>query len=178
MAFGEPLKDICQQKVSSHCLSKNGEATLIYNKSRMACKWCNEEIKTKQKAEKRERNAAIRESVGEMLQKVGVKPKASPKDDDVKFYKEAWKKNENWKGGCTCEECDRFLSAYSSVYVSHIISRGADTRMRHDHRNINILCYAHHQQWETGDRQSMRIYDKNQNTISILKAEYNYGNQG
>ena len=71
-----------------------------------------------------------------------------------------------------CEECLKPLHNYSAVYCSHILTRGAHPEMAHDCRNINILCFAHHSQWENGNRQSMRIYEKNMRIIEKLIKEY------
>lgn len=72
-----------------------------------------------------------------------------------------------------CEECMKPLKNYSSVWISHILSRGSSPEIAHDPRNINILCAAHHSQWETGERKTMRIYPRNMKTISVLQLEYN-----
>lgn len=71
-----------------------------------------------------------------------------------------------------CEECGRPLPEYSATFCSHILSRGAHPEMATDPRNINILCFNHHQQYEFGDREKMRIFEKNQKTIELLKSEY------
>lgn len=171
MAFGQPTKAKCEKKVSHQCLSRNGEVTLIYNKARMACFYCNEEIKKGVKTARKEQAKEIRQSFEEMFQGFVEKPAVKKRlaEKDVEFYKRMWDKNKNWKGGCLCEECDKYLSAYSAVYVSHIISKGAETRLRYDDRNVNILCHEHHSQWETGNRETMRIFEKNQQTIALLK---------
>ena len=72
-----------------------------------------------------------------------------------------------------CEECMKPLRTYSAVYCSHILSRGAHPEMAHDPRNINILCFDHHNQWENGDRKRMRIYPGNQMIIKELENDYN-----
>ncbi len=72
-----------------------------------------------------------------------------------------------------CEECNTSLGDEPhSSYFSHILSKGAHPAMRHDNRNINLLCPEHHRQWETGSRGDMNIFDKNLETIDSLKAEY------
>lgn len=71
-----------------------------------------------------------------------------------------------------CEECMKPLRSYSAVYCSHILTRGAHPEMAHDPRNINILCFDHHNQWENGNKERMRIYTKNQQIISELKNDY------
>lgn len=72
-----------------------------------------------------------------------------------------------------CEECLRPLNKFAAIYCSHILSRGAHPEMATDPRNINILCFNHHQQYEFGDRGNMRIMKKNAAIIQKLKDEYN-----
>lgn len=83
------------------------------------------------------------------------------------FYHFVWE-NKNH----ICEECQKPLSNYSSVYISHILSKGANAEMAHDPRNANILCFECHGKWENGNRERMRIYPSNQRIISKLKQEY------
>lgn len=71
-----------------------------------------------------------------------------------------------------CEECRKPVAHASATNVSHILSRGAHPDKAHDPRNVNILCYACHARWENGNRESMRIFEKNQRTIEKLKEEY------
>ena len=56
--------------------------------------------------------------------------------------------------------------------MSHILTKGAHPSLRHDKRNINLVCMEHHQIWEFGDRKSMKIYEKNKPIIiKLLKRE-------
>lgn len=71
-----------------------------------------------------------------------------------------------------CEECLKPLHNYSAVYCSHILTRGAYPEAAHDARNINILCFEHHSQWENGDKRKMRIYPANMRLIELMKKEY------
>lgn len=72
-----------------------------------------------------------------------------------------------------CEECGKPITHPSATNVSHILTRGAHPEMAHDFRNINILCFEHHQMWEHATtRTKMRIYKKNQQTIEKLMEEY------
>ena len=64
------------------------------------------------------------------------------------------------------------LSQYSAVHVSHILSRGAFPEMAKDPRNFNILCLEHHNQWENGKRESMRINRYNEMIICLLRRDY------
>ena len=84
-----------------------------------------------------------------------------------RFYKFMWDNKPHY-----CEECLKPLQNYSSVWVSHILSRGAFAEMAHDPRNVNILCHTHHEQWEGLNRVKMRIYKKNLKTIELLNNDY------
>lgn len=89
------------------------------------------------------------------------------KKANQRFFKWIWQHKEH-----VCEECQRPLQFYSATFCSHILSRGAHPEMAHDGRNINILCFEHHNQYEFGNREQMRIFEKNQKTIERLKFEY------
>lgn len=87
-----------------------------------------------------------------------------------RFYKWCWENSNQ-----VCEECGKPLHNYSSVFVSHILTRGANPEKAHDPRNKNILCYEHHQQWENEtQRKKMRIYKMNLYIISLLKMDYEH----
>lgn len=88
-------------------------------------------------------------------------------EQNLKFYKWVWQHKPH-----RCEECMRPLDNYSATFISHILSRGSSPELAYDARNTNILCFKHHSQWENGDRESMRINEKNQITIQQLKDEY------
>lgn len=84
-----------------------------------------------------------------------------------KFYRWVWENKPH-----NCEETGQSIYQYSSVHVSHILTREAHPEMSLDPRNINILIKTKHDQWETGKRVTMRIYWINQHVINILKKEY------
>lgn len=87
--------------------------------------------------------------------------------ENERFYRWVWSRKMH-----ICENCIKRLSEYSATYVSHILARGAYPEMAHDPRNVNILCFDCHSQWENGNREAMRIYESNQITIAELKKEY------
>lgn len=87
--------------------------------------------------------------------------------ENERFYRFMWENKPHY-----CEECMRPLAEYSAVYISHILTRGANPDMAHDPRNVNILCFRHHAEWENEDREKMRIWGKNQATIEELKNDY------
>lgn len=88
-------------------------------------------------------------------------------EENQRFYRWCWEHKSH-----ICEECMRPLREYSATYVSHILTKGAHPETAHDPRNVNILCFNHHNQWENGNRESMRIYLGNARTIEQLKKEY------
>lgn len=105
------------------------------------------------------------------LQKELFQVKGNLKKSDVKFYRFCWKWLDHY-----CEETGIYLRDYSAVFVSHILSRGAYPEMRWDIRNINILSFKAHQEWEFGTfekKQNMKIWSKNEAIIESLRLEYN-----
>lgn len=84
-----------------------------------------------------------------------------------KFYHFMWENRPHH-----CEECLKPLHSYSAAFISHILSRGAHPAMAHDPRNVNILCFFHHTEWENGNRTGMRIYNGNMRIIDVLLNEY------
>lgn len=90
----------------------------------------------------------------------------SPAENE-KFYRWCWDHYPH-----ICSETMRPLRAYSAVFVSHILTRGAHPEMAHDPRNVNILSLEAHNRWENGDRVNMRIYRSNMLLIDQLKSEY------
>jgi len=71
-----------------------------------------------------------------------------------------------------CEETGVELHDYSSVHVSHILTKGAHPEMAHDPRNVNILTYKKHERWESGKNSGMKIYSLNMYIIELLKTDY------
>lgn len=89
-------------------------------------------------------------------------------DANQRFYRYMWETKNH-----ICEECGKPLSHYSSVFISHILSRGAKPEMAHDPRNINILCFHDHNKWEQETtRKDMKIYKTNLIIIELLKNDY------
>lgn len=87
--------------------------------------------------------------------------------ENERFYRWCWEHRPH-----ICEETMRPLRQYSATFISHILTRGAHPEMAHDPRNVNILSFEAHGRWENGDRENMRIYQKNLLTIKQLREEY------
>lgn len=72
----------------------------------------------------------------------------------------------------SCEETGQPIYEYSSVHVSHIITKGSHPEMAHDPRNTNILIFTKHNRWESGNYKGMKIYPLNMIIIELLRKEY------
>lgn len=91
-------------------------------------------------------------------------------ENNQRFYKWFWN---NYPDMHLCEETGIWLTEFSPVHISHILPRGSFPHMAYDARNINLLSFDAHQQW--GDphrRKTMRIYERNLETMQILRDEY------
>lgn len=157
-------------KYSNGICNGCGESKLIVHKSKKLCTTCLNRTKVKNKPIKSKVYTLKRTPLKRSTKKIEQFSKSGKirKAKDIDFYKESWEARQDWKGGCVCEECRVYLPAYSSAFVSHILSRGAYPEFAHNKKNYNILCLKHHNQWETGDRESMSIYEKNQKIIQEL----------
>lgn len=89
--------------------------------------------------------------------------------ENFKYYQYIWDNKPHF-----CEESGQPLDNYSSVHVSHIITKGADRRMAIDPRNCNLLTFQMHEMWEgLTKRKRMNIYPMNKIIIGILNNDYN-----
>ena len=88
------------------------------------------------------------------------------RNQDKIFYQNIWDKSKH-----ICEECGTYLQTFNPSFISHILSKGAFPQLRYDERNINILCFKHHEQWEFWNKKEMRIWIKNKIIIEKLKFE-------
>lgn len=93
------------------------------------------------------------------------------KEKDKATYFEVFNSKPNECEECQCELSDLFEIDGKVVDVwqySHILGKKAYPEFRNNKLNFNRLCLQHHQQWEFGNRQSMKIYETNQATINQL----------
>ena len=79
-----------------------------------------------------------------------------------------------------CEECGVELSSVfrdedgrvvDRYQYSHILSKGAWPELRFHPKNFNRLCMSCHTRWESGDRKSMSIFERNKVVIEGLLRE-------
>lgn len=95
------------------------------------------------------------------------------------YARQIWELKSNKLGEGYCEECgvklgDFFDPAAHGMCISHILAGSAWKELYYDTDNANLLCILHHQQWEFGEKQAMRIYVKNQQIIKSLKQRSNH----
>lgn len=68
--------------------------------------------------------------------------------EDTEFFKSIW--NER---GHYCEICGESLGEeYNPVFFSHILTKSAFPKYRHNKDNILLMCFKHHNKWEFEDR--------------------------
>lgn len=102
--------------------------------------------------------------------------------EDHKFYRYLFDNRPH-----ECEECglplpDQFsfvdedtkqVVILAIYQYSHILTKKAFPEFRWHKLNANRLCKAHHHQWEFGERETMKIFDKNQDAIDKMLKEKN-----
>lgn len=82
-----------------------------------------------------------------------------------KYYEHCWKLHPEK----ICENCKRPLGQYSSIHISHILSRKEYPEYALDPRNHNLLCGSCHKNWETNPK-NMLIYPINLLVIAKIKV--------
>lgn len=135
--------------------------TYIYAKKRCKdCYWKHNAEGKKDKAPKKD----ILEKVEWKGKKFSSKALEQIKKDN-EFYKEIWKEREH-----ICEECGIHLGdVMNKVFMSHVITKGSEPRLRHIKENIFLLCFNHHSYYEFQDQKTMNIYNKAQETKAYLR---------
>lgn len=142
------------------------DETLIVYKAGKLCNSCNN--RRKQEA------AAIKAKEKPLFTDKAIETMAG----DKLTYMELWNTKPHY-----CEECNKFLgdhtaeeAAKNHKYVfSHILKKGMYGLIRNDARNFNLLCFEHHNQWESANtRKTMNIWEKNKEIMMTLLTEYGY----
>jgi|10_taG_2_1085330.scaffolds.fasta_scaffold219980_2 predicted restriction endonuclease len=134
-----------------------GQVRPMYNVRKKLCGYCWK----KSKVHTWKANSTIKRTP---LKKVNKKTSAKI-NADVKFYNSIWNDSNHY-----CENCNIYLGEQlNKSYISHILSKGAYPKHRHNNENINVLCFNCHQLWEFGDKTKMSIYRKNVKVMNKLK---------
>jgi hypothetical protein len=106
-----------------------------------------------------------RSKIKRINRKLNTPKRKSMLELDEIFYEQCFNSSNH-----LCEECGKNLPTIfrndsgrivARWRYSHIIQKSIAPQLRHDIENINHLCLQHHQQWETGDKENMRIYKQN-----------------
>ena len=98
---------------------------------------------------------------------VGAKSKTTKQkiSEDEAFYEQCFNLSDHQCEECGCNLPTDFRDEDGRVIArwrySHIIPKSIAPSLRHDINNINHLCITDHQEWENGDRESMKIYKNN-----------------
>lgn len=88
-------------------------------------------------------------------------------DQDTEFYHSVWGARKH-----KCEECDKPLgNTWKRHNFSHHLSKGAFPQLRRVPENIDLLCFKCHQEWEFGDKRSMKIYSEDR-VIKLKSIAY------
>lgn len=168
----------------------------VVNKTYCLCEECNYyrlHGKTKQEARKEANLKRLKQKPIHRYQ-IKRKPlKSSPKTrekrkETLNKDRETYFKVFNTKPH-ECEECrlngvntplpDEFEDEEGNInfitQYSHIMTKSAFPEYRHNYLNFNRLCLQHHQIWEFGNREEMKIFEPNQ--LIINKIKWNTENQ-
>lgn len=115
---------------------------------------------------------------------IGVKAKAQIKLDE-ETYEKVFNSSNHLCEECECQLNIEFRNEDGNVEFrarySHILPKSVYPKLRNKPQNINNLCLKHHEMWENGDREKMKIYKKNHKIclelweidISLLRNNHN-----
>lgn len=101
-------------------------------------------------------------------------PKKSKKrqeviDEDIAFFKEIWKEREHYS-----EVSGEYLGEEFNVcFFSHVLTKAAYPRFRNYGKNIVLMTYAEHQEWEFTDRKNPKWNDIRDLAEDLVIEYYN-----
>jgi len=89
---------------------------------------------------------------------------------ELEFFKKIWQEKTKW----FCQNCNKPLSKDLSVsYMSHIIPKSKEPKLRLDRNNIKVICAPCHSTWEFGTLDKIRNFNLTPEQKKYLK-ENNY----
>lgn len=74
---------------------------------------------------------------------------------DQKFFRSIWEERPHY-----CVECGKILLHYSATYISHHLLKSIYPKLRHEAKNVDVLCYLCHQKWDFWKKKEMKIYSE------------------
>ncbi len=99
--------------------------------------------------------------------------KAAKKRERIAMNK-VWRMGLDFEDRCHCTECgcDIGGDTMNPFSVAHIISKGANTALRSDVRNMILLCPDHHTEFDNEARSKMKVFDQTEEIREQLNLEY------
>ena len=148
----------------SNC-SNCGKNKPLVNKFFKLCLFCNtERLNANKKPKEYDRVKTLKKPLKKPKNKFSEKTKEKIKADE-EFYEKCFNMSDHKCEECGCDLPTEFRDDNGKVLArwrySHIIPKSIASNLRHNIDNINHLCLNDHAKWENGDKESMKIYDKN-----------------
>ena len=102
------------------------------------------------------------------ITKSSIKPKFKKKTGEWDMFLEIWKERPH-----RCEQCNKDLGeSPKPVFFSHILTKGANPRLRLEKDNIELLCPEHHHKWETADIRTKRLFKSSERKRELIKEHH------
>ena len=91
-----------------------------------------------------------------------------------KAMDKVWRMGLDFEDRCHCAECgcDIGGETMNPFSVAHIISKGANTALRSDVRNMILLCADHHTEFDNEARSTMTVFAETEEIRQQLNLEY------
>lgn len=159
--------------------------TLQYLFSKGRCKSCAQKSYFK-KSQANQKKKRSKQSKKKTLTDRHIKAKKEERE----AMRAVWDKNKDELEQCYCEECllmnksraqSSLGSEFNAYNLAHIISKGANTKLRNHQDNFLLLCAEHHHQFDSESRREMLVFEKSEKIRVKLKTQdskffnYKYG---
>jgi len=109
--------------------------------------------------------------VAKKVYKIPAKSKKQMKvnEDDIEFFKQIWEERPHYSGVSGAFLGDEF----NVVFFSHILTKGAYPRFRHYPKNIVLMTFDEHQEWEFTDRKNPKWNELRDEAEELINEYYN-----